>query len=432
MEGFLNIVNSALQWLINLGASALVPLFLFFLVICLGVKPGKAARAALTVGVGFVGIFTMVDLFFDQLAPVAEAMVSRFDLSLNTIDVGWGPYMGAIWASPLSIIFLSMHLVVNLVLIFTKLTDTLNIDIWNYCLNFYAGMLTYVATGNMALAIVAFLISEIISLKLADMIAPKVQEYFGLPGITFPHVVSLAFLPIGWLLAKLLDRIPVIKDLDADPDTLKKRFGIFGEPIFLGFVIGIVIPLLGGQSIAESIALGVTMAAVMILLPRMVSVLVEGLAPLTEVIRDKFQKLMPGRSIHIGLDTAITIGHPSTLAAGVLLVPISLLLAAVLPFNRVIPFGDLASITFAICLITPYVKGNVVKLLIIGTLIVAFVMLPVSTLVAPEITQMVKEAGMYSVPEGFGEATMVTAFLDGGNPLSFIIYKIVAFFSNLF
>ena len=58
---------------------------------------------------------------------------------------------------------------------------------------------------------------------------------------------------------------------------MKERFGIFGEPVLIGFIIGAVIGLLAGQPFGEILALGINMAAVMVLLPRMVSLLVEGL-----------------------------------------------------------------------------------------------------------------------------------------------------------
>ena len=210
---------------------------------------------------------------------------------------------------------------------------------------------------------------------------------------------------------------------------MKERFGIFGEPVLIGFIIGAVIGLLAGQPFGEILALGINMAAVMVLLPRMVSLLVEGLTPLMEVIRNRFQKLFPGRNINIGLDTAVIIGDPSTIAAATMLVPVSLILAAILPWNKTIPFADLSSLAFAICLITPYVNGNVVKLLIVGTLLIAFVMLPISTAVAPLITELAKGAGLYEVPEGLsGKATMITSFLDGGVPLSYLIYKIFSIF----
>jgi PTS system galactitol-specific IIC component len=296
-------------------------------------------------------------------------------------------------------------------------------------LNFYAGALVYVATNNIVLACIAFVISEIITLKLADLTAGKFQEYFGLPGISFPHTVSVGYLLIGYPIVLLLNKIPFINNINADPKNLKERFGIFGEPVLIGFIIGAVIGLLAGQPFGEILALGINMAAVMVLLPRMVSLLVEGLTPLMEVIRNRFQKLFPGRNINIGLDTAVIIGDPSTIAAATMLVPVSLILAAILPWNKTIPFADLSSLAFAICLITPYVNGNVVKLLIVGTLLIAFVMLPISTAVAPLITELAKGAGLYEVPEGLsGKATMITSFLDGGVPLSYLIYKIFSIF----
>ena len=83
-----------------------------------------------------------------------------------------------------------------------------------------------------------------------------------------------------------------------------------------------------------------------------------------EVIRNRFQKLFPGRNINIGLDTAVIIGDPSTIAAATMLVPVSLILAAILPWNKTIPFADLSSLAFAMSY-NPYVNGNVVKLLIV-------------------------------------------------------------------
>ncbi|MFY9312744.1 MAG: PTS transporter subunit IIC [Tepidanaerobacteraceae bacterium] len=422
-------VYNIMQLFLNLDAAILIPIILFVLALILGAKAGRALRSSLTLGVGFTGIFVLIDLFVNKLTPAAQAMVERWSLSLTIVDAGWGPYMGAIWGSPIVIIFLPLFLIVNFVMLFFKLTNTLDIDLWNYCLNFYAGALVYVATNNIVLACIAFVISEIITLKLADLTAGKVQEYFGLPGISFPHTVSVGYLLIGYPIVLLLNKIPFINNINADPKNLKERFGIFGEPVLIGFIIGAVIGLLAGQPFGEILALGINMAAVMVLLPRMVSLLVEGLTPLMEVIRNRFQKLFPGRNINIGLDTAVIIGDPSTIAAATMLVPVSLILAAILPWNKTIPFADLSSLAFAICLITPYVNGNVVKLLIVGTLLIAFVMLPISTAVAPLITELAKGAGLYEVPEGLsGKATMITSFLDGGVPLSYLIYKIFSIF----
>ena len=54
------------------------------------------------------------------------------------------------------------------------------------------------------------------------------------------------------------------------------------------------------------------------------------------------QKHFKGRDFYIGLDSAILIGHPITIAAAIVLIPITLFLAFVLPGNKVLPFTYVA------------------------------------------------------------------------------------------
>ena len=56
------------------------------------------------------------------------------------------------------------------------------------------------------------------------------------------------------------------------------------------------------------------MAAVLVLMPRMVALLMEGLIPISEGARSYIQKRFPGKNVYIGLDTAIVIGHPANMA----------------------------------------------------------------------------------------------------------------------
>lgn len=54
-----------------------------------------------------------------------------------------------------------------------------------------------------------------------------------------------------------------------------------GEPLTLGTILGVLLGILAGFGIAEILTLGVKVAAVMVLLPAMINVLVEGL----EIVR---------------------------------------------------------------------------------------------------------------------------------------------------
>ena len=89
----------------------------------------------------------------------------------------------------------------------------------------------------------------------------------------------------------------------------------------------------------------ITVAAIMVLFPRMIRLIVEGLMPISDGARKFFQKYFKGREVYIGLDTAVTLGHPTTIAVGLLLIPIMLILASILPGNKVLPLAAPAGST---------------------------------------------------------------------------------------
>ena len=96
----------------------------------------------------------------------------------------------------------------------------------------------------------------------------------------------------------------------------------------------------------------------------------EGLIPISEGAREYLQKRFPGRDVLIGLDAAVVIGHPANMAVALLCVPIALLLALVLPGNRMLPFGDLAALPFYVLWGVAASRGNMVRGLINAVVIV--------------------------------------------------------------
>lgn len=79
---------AVINWLLDAGPTVFLPLLLFIFGLVLRIKPGKAFKAALMVGIGFTGLNLIIGLLTDNLGPAAQAMVRNFGLSLNAIDVG--------------------------------------------------------------------------------------------------------------------------------------------------------------------------------------------------------------------------------------------------------------------------------------------------------------------------------------------------------
>ncbi len=163
------------------------------------------------------------------------------------------------------------------------------------------------------------------------------------------------------------------------------------------------------------LGLGVKTAAVMLLLPRMVALLMEGLIPISEAAEQFVRKRFPGRELYIGMDSALAVGHPAAIAASLIMVPIVLAMAVIVPGNQVLPFGDLATIPFIVCMMVPIFRGNVIRTVIGATVSLAFGLL-LATSIAPLFTTAAKNAG-FDMPAG---AAAVSSLVDGAVPTTAI------------
>jgi Phosphotransferase system, galactitol-specific IIC component len=161
----------------------------------------------------------------------------------------------------------------------------------------------------------------------------------------------------------------------------------------------------------------------------MVKLLMEGLIPISEAAGAFLQKRFGEDSqnpmnVYIGLDAAVTTGHPAVIATALILVPITLVLAVILPGNNVLPFGDLATIPFIVAMIVAAARGNIVHSVLAGTIVIGM-SLYMSTALAEAMTNMAI-IGKFNMPEG---AAMISSIDQGGNLINFVVYEIFKIFS---
>ncbi len=422
MDGLMNVVQSIL----DVGASVMLPIIIFIVGLVFRVPVKKAIVSGITVGIGMIGINLVINLLTTSVGPAAQAMVERFGLNLTIIDAGWPAVAAGTWAQPIAAVMIPVILIVNLIMLALNWTKTLNIDIWNYWHMSAAAATGYIVTGNFFFGIFCGIVYTVLVQIIADKTAPQLQKYYGLEGISFTtgsaQGYALLGIPIGWV----VDRIPGINKLDVKPETIQKRFGIFGEPMIMGIIIGMFLGILGGYSFAGILQIGMTMGGVMFLMPRMVKILMEGLIPIQESAQQMLQKRYSDREIYLGMDAALATGSPAALATGLLMVPITLFIAVILPGNRVLPFADLATIPFFAALIVPSRKGNILHSVISLTIVITLA-LWMATDYAPVITQMAQ--GIVEFPQGAAE---ISNFDTGGNFLNWIFLKLAELYHSVF
>ena len=398
---------SVLQWFIGLGSTVFLPIIIFILGIIFGVKPAKAAISGFTVGIGSIGLNLVIGLLSDNLGTAIQVMGEHYGFSLNIMDIGCGVGGPLAFSTTFGIILIPMSLIVNLLFVMLGWTKTLNVDIWNFWFPCFLGLVAQAVTGNFVTGILGALVAVMLQWLLADIFQKKVSEFFGYPGIAISHMMALSgaliAVPLNWI----FDRIPGFNKIEADSETIAKRFAFFGATVVIGIIIGMIVGFLAKYDFAKAAQLGMATGAVMKIMPKMVAMFMEGLMPIAEAAKEFANKRLGGRSVNIGMDAALTVGHSTVMSTNLLMVPISLALAIILPGNQTLPFGDLAFYAFGICLMIPIFRGNVVRS-IVGCSIYMVSMLYLSTWLAPIITNVFKIAH-YNV----GTSGQVTSVLCG-------------------
>ncbi|EOV2815030.1 PTS galactitol transporter subunit IIC [Salmonella enterica subsp. enterica serovar Muenster] len=421
MNDIAHTLYTVVQYVLGFGPTVLLPLVLFFLALFFKVKPAKALRSSLIVGIGFVGIYAIFDILTSNVGPAAQAMVERTGISLPVVDLGWPPLAAITWGSPIAPFVIPLTMLINVAMLALNKTRTVDVDMWNYWHFALAGTLVYYSTGSFVLGLSAAAIAAIVVLKLAYWSAPLVAKYFGLEGISLPTLSSVVFFPIGLLFDKIIDKIPGVNRIHIDPENVQKKMGIFGEPMMVGTILGVLLGIIAGYDFKHILLLGISIGGVMFILPRMVRILMEGLLPLSEAIKKYLNAKYPGRDdLFIGLDIAVAVGNPAIISTALILTPISVFIAFLLPGNKVLPLGDLANLAVMASMIVLACRGNIFRA-VITAIPVIVADLWIATKIAPFITGMAKDVN-FKMAEG--SSGQVSSFLDGGNPFRFWLLEI--------
>ena len=107
--------------------------------------------------------------------------------------------------------------------------------------------------------------------------------------------------------------------------------------------------------------------------------------------------------------------NASVMTTGLILMPLSLGLAFVIPGNKMLPAGDLPNLISIFSLCVLIFRGNVIRAVLAALPLVAS-FLWVATQMAPLITRLGAQSGVPGLAEG---SVQVTAFTDGGSPVRY-------------
>ena len=131
------------------------------------------------------------------------------------------------------------------------------------------------------------------------------------------------------------------------------------------------------QAWGQILQFSIQLAAVMTIFPLVTNVFAKAFTPLADEI-DKnrkqesqdegkeIDKINDKKRWFLAVDDGVGYGEPATIIAGVILSPIMVLIAFLLPGNKTLPIVDLISLPFMVESIVAITRGNILKVIANG------------------------------------------------------------------
>ncbi|MCP6133564.1 PTS galactitol transporter subunit IIC, partial [Klebsiella pneumoniae] len=108
----------------------------------------------------------VIGLMLDSIGPAAKAMAEHFQINLHVIDIGWPGSSPMTWASQIALVAIPVAIAVNIVMLVTRMTRVVNVDIWNIWHMTFTGAMLHIATGSYWIGILGVVVHAAFVYKL--------------------------------------------------------------------------------------------------------------------------------------------------------------------------------------------------------------------------------------------------------------------------
>lgn len=407
MNTIIDLANTIFQPIIDLGAAPMMFILISLMAILMGVKVSKAIEGGLKLGIALTGIGAVIDILTGNFAPALEDFVLSTGIQLNITDVGWAPLATITWGSAYTLFFLMILVAVNLIMIYTNKTDTLDVDIFNFWHLSITGLLVMYYSDNLLLAALLVIMLGVLKFINADLMKPTFNDLLDMPEANPTTTTHMNFLlnPLIMLVDTIIDKIfPSLDKYDFDAAKLNEKIGFWGSKFAIGAYLGAFVGILGRQSPSEIFGLAFIGATALELFSIVGTWFIAAMEPISQGITDFMSKRMEGRTFNIGIDWPFLAARPEMWAVANVLAPIMLLLALVLPGNGILPLGGIIAIGLTPALLVVS-RGKMIRMIITGIF-----MLPVflwsGTAIAPFVTETARSVG--AMPAGLVDNALIT------------------------
>lgn len=392
----MDMLQGSVNFFLSLGAAVFVPIIIIVIGLIVRMKFKDAVSAGITLGVAFTGMTMLISFMTEAITPAAQAMSETIGVTLPITDGGWTTMSTISWSWPFAFVMFPVAVGVNILMIVLNKTNTFNADLWNVWGKIFTAVAVYYVTSNVFIAFLVAAVQTVLELKAADFHQHRVETMSGIPGVTITHRMIFMAAPMH-LLDLLLRKIPGL-NRSFNAEDLRGKIGIFAENHVLGFILGVVFGLLARFGVAETLILGIQAATALTLFPVISKYFMTALEPISDAISEYTRKRFKDRQLFVGLDWPFLGGANEIWIAVIWTIPVTLMMAFLLPGNGLLPFAGIINIAIAVAAYFASQK-NIIRMIIQCT-VFSPVFLYVGTAFAPIMTDLANTTQAISLESG--------------------------------
>ncbi len=409
MDAIIGFANAVFTPVIDLGAAPVMTIVLTIIALCFKVRFADALMGGIKLGVAITGIGAIINILTTSFAGPMNAFVQSTGLQLTITDVGWAPLATITWASPYTLYYLLVVVLLDVVMIVFNRTNTIDVDVFDIWHLAFVGLACMFfgqaagVSGPLMLVVSTVLVLFIGALKIvnSDLMKPTFNDLLDVPDTNPMTTTHMNYMmnPVNMVFDKFFDRfLPWLDKYDFDAAKLNSKIGFWGSKFAIGIYLGVFVGLLGHQDAKQICTLAFTGGVCLELFSMVGAWFIEAIEPLSQGIANfaTNNKHLQGRTLNVGLDWPFIAGRAEIWAAANVLAPIMLLESRVLPGTGLLPLGGIIAmgITPSLLVVT---RGKMLRMVIIGALVMPL-FLWAGTLVAPFVTQIAQQVGAF--PDG--------------------------------
>ena len=420
----------------SFGTTIVIPTTIFIIALFVGYDPKKSLLYGLYAGIGLTGFSWIINQFTPIVIKIVYKMVNNTGIKSPIVDIGWEAGAVASFGSAIGLTFFIFGLLVEIILFATRITKVfMPSNLWNNFVFMLWGSLAFYVTHDWWLSLGLSFFMLLYTLLFAEIQADRWSTYYKSKNITVCSAQNIVQTIPAILLDPLWNRLGFNRTT-LTPTTLKHKLGIFGESPILGAALGLFISLIANIKELNQVSaweqifqFTIQLSAVITIFPLIATVFNMAFTPLAEQIdksRKQKQKSNLGIEINpihdkkrwfLAVDDSVGYGESATIISGIVLIPIMLILAFLLPGNKTLPIVDLVFLPFMVESIVAITNGNILK--VIATSIVWFSLgLYTASWLGPIYTYAIAHYGV-TIPAG---VILVTSFSLMAQPFNALIF----------